>query len=45
MLAYAATRALVALYDYESEETLRESMRGEDRADADDMKLPHEGCY
>ena len=45
MLAYAATRALVALYDYESAETLRESMRGEDRADADDMKLPHEGCY
>ena len=45
MLAYAATRALVALYDYESAATLRELMRGEDRADADDMKLPHEGCY
>ncbi|MBY6244137.1 hypothetical protein K3F48_23620, partial [Methylosinus sp. Sm6] len=45
MLAYAATRALVALYDYESASTLRESMRGEDRAEAEDMQLPHEGLY
>ena len=45
MLAYAATRALVALYAYESASTLRESRRGEDRADDEDMKLPHEGCY
>lgn len=45
MLAYAATRALVALYDYESARTLRESTRGEDTADAEDMKLPHEGLY
>jgi len=45
MLAYAATRALVALYDYESARTLRESNRGEDTADAADMKLPQEGLY
>lgn len=45
MLAYAATRALVALYDYESAATLRKSSRGEDRADAEDMKLPHEGLW
>ena len=45
MLAYAASRALVALYAYESVSTLRESRRGEDRADEEDMKLPHEGCY
>lgn len=45
MLAYAATWASVALYEYESARTLRESTRGEDQADADDMKLPHEGLY
>jgi phage FluMu gp28-like protein len=45
MLAYAATRAEVALYDYESAATLRESLRGEDRADAEDVNLPHEGLW
>ncbi len=45
MLAYAATQALVALYDYESANTLREATRGEDRADDGDFKLPQEGCY
>lgn len=45
MLAYAASRANVAIYDYESAATLRESMRGDELADLDDMKLPHEGLY
>jgi phage FluMu gp28-like protein len=45
MLAWAATRALIAAYDYESIATLREGRRGEDDADAEDMNLPHEGLY
>jgi len=45
-LAYAATRALVALYDYESAGTMREQMERRDRPDDDDdFKLPREGCW
>ncbi len=46
MLAYAATRALVALYDYESAATLRGQRTSELRApDDDDFNLAHEGCW
>lgn len=45
MLAYAASRANVAAYDYESARTLRESNRGEDQAELEDMNLPPEGLY
>jgi phage FluMu gp28-like protein len=45
MLAWAATRALIMAYDYESVATLREGRRGEDDADAEDMNLPQEGLY
>jgi phage FluMu gp28-like protein len=45
MLAYAASRATILAYDYESVATLRDGRRGEDDADAQDMNLPQEGLY
>jgi phage FluMu gp28-like protein len=45
MLAYAATRALILAYDYESIATLREGRAASDDSDADDMNLPQEGLY
>lgn len=44
MLAYAATRAIILAYDYESVATLREGRRNDD-TDADDTRLPQEGLY
>jgi phage FluMu gp28-like protein len=45
MLAWAATRALILAYDYESVGTLRAGLKASDDPDADDINLPPEGLY